>query len=164
MIPDEVRYCVQCGTPVSLEERFGKLRPVCPACGWIYFADPKVAVGVLIERDGSVLLVRRAVDPQRGKWTLPAGFVDAGEDPKQAAERECREETGLAVRATDLLDVLAGQEHPRGAHIIIFYRGEVLGGTLQAEDDVDRAGFFSPDALPPLAFSSTKKVLLRFLG
>jgi len=54
-----------------------------------------VAVAVLIERDGKVLLVRRANTPQKGMWTLPAGFVDAGEDPAQAAERECLEETGL---------------------------------------------------------------------
>jgi ADP-ribose pyrophosphatase YjhB (NUDIX family) len=141
------------------EERFGKLRPVCPSCGWIYFTDPKVAVAALIERPGQVLLVRRAVDPLRGKWSLPAGFVDAGEDPIEAVCRECLEETGLTVRVTGLLDVIYGLEHPRGAHIVIVYRVEMLDGQLQSGDDVDSVAFFDLDHLPELAFRTTQQVL-----
>ncbi len=155
----EVKYCQRCGTPMSWQERFGRLRPVCPNCNWTYFPDPKVAVAVLVERDGQVLLVRRAIDPERGNWTLPAGFVDAGEDPARAAERECLEETGLWVHVTGLLDVLYGQEHPRGAHIVIFYRAEIESGSLRPGDDVDGVDFFSKDHLPPLAFKTTRKVL-----
>ena len=77
------------------------------------------------------MLVRRVNDPQRGLWTLPAGFVDAGEDPVRAIERECLEETGLHVQVLGLLDVLAGQEHSRGAHILIVYRVSVLSGTAR---------------------------------
>jgi ADP-ribose pyrophosphatase YjhB (NUDIX family) len=132
---------------------------VCPRCDWTYFADPKVAVAALVERDGQVLLARRVGDPQRGLWTLPAGFVDAGEDPAVAAQRECLEETGLEVRITGLLDVISGQEHPRGAHIFIVYRAEIISGELRAADDVDRVGFFAYDDLPPLAFETTKRIL-----
>jgi 8-oxo-dGTP diphosphatase len=145
-------------------DRFGRLRPVCPACRWTYFPDPKVAAAVLVEAEGQVLLVRRANDPLRGLWTLPAGFVDAGEDPRRAAERECLEETGMAVQVTGLLDVLYGQEHPRGAHIIIFYRARPVGETaaLHAADDVDQAAFFSLDQLPPLAFRTTERILAYY--
>jgi ADP-ribose pyrophosphatase YjhB (NUDIX family) len=160
--PDEFHYCPRCGTGLLHQERFGKLRPVCPACEWIYFADPKVAAAVLVVQDSQVLLVRRVNEPQRGLWSLPAGFVDAGEDPAQAAARECLEETGLRVRIAKLLDVIAGQEHARGAHIVIVYCGEVLGGTLQAADDVDQAAFHPLDRLPPLAFRSTLQVLEQF--
>lgn len=142
-----------------MEPRFGDIRPACPVCGWVYFADPKVAAAALVEQDGRVLLVRRVAEPFAGMWTLPAGFVDAGEDPAAAAARECLEETGLQVRVTGLLDVLYGQEHPRGAHIFILYRAELLSGSLAAADDVDAAGFFSYDDLPPLAFQTTKKIL-----
>jgi ADP-ribose pyrophosphatase YjhB (NUDIX family) len=162
VIADQVNFCPRCGSPVQESEQFGRLRPVCPGCGWIYFADPKVAAAVLVIQDGAVLLVRRAVDPARGLWTLPAGFVDAGEDPAEAAARECLEETGLEVRITGLLDVLFGQEHPRGAHIVIFYRAEVAGGDLAPADDVDQAAFFKPNALPPLAFSTTQRIFTRF--
>jgi 8-oxo-dGTP diphosphatase len=144
---------------VTLAEKFGRQRAVCPNCGWIHFADPKVAAAVLLEQDGRVLLVRRVNEPFRGMWTLPAGFVDADEDPRRAAERECLEETGLTVHASGVLDVIAGREHPRGADFVIVYRGEVVSGELQAADDADQAGWFGRDALPELAFRATEVML-----
>jgi ADP-ribose pyrophosphatase YjhB (NUDIX family) len=150
---------------VTQAERYGRLRPVCPHCSWVYFADPKVAVGVLVEKDARVLLVRRANDPKRGFWTLPAGFVDAGEDPARAAERECLEETGLEVTVSHLLDVISGQEHARGAHFVIFYAAQIHGGSLAPGDDVDQVAFFDRDELPALAFTTTEKILAkRFSG
>lgn len=156
---EDVRYCIRCGTRLLLEPRFGAQRPVCPECGWIYFADPKVAAAAVVVQDGRVLLARRVAEPHSGLWTLPAGFVDAGEDPAAAAARECLEETGLRVRITGLLDVIYGQEHPRGAHIFIVYAAEVIEGELGAADDVDAVGFFAYDNLPPLAFQTTHKIL-----
>jgi len=146
---------------VKSEERFDRMRPVCPACGWIYFADPKVAVAVVLLHDEQVLLVRRLNEPRRGMWTLPAGFVDADEDPARAAERECLEETGLQVRTTGVMDVIAGREHPRGADILIVYSAAPIGGELQANDDVDQAVYFSLHDLPPLAFEATRRVVKR---
>jgi 8-oxo-dGTP diphosphatase len=157
----EINYCPRCGTAVTRAERFGRERAVCPQCGWIHFADPKVAAAILLEENGRVLLVRRVNEPFRGKWTLPAGFVDADEDPMRAAERECLEETGLTVRAIAVLDVIGGREHPRGADFVIVYRGEVLSGELQAADDADEAGWFSRDELPDLAFRATEAVVRR---
>src|SRR3990172_4283971 len=125
-----IRYCPRCGNPVRREENFGLVRPVCPECGWIYFSDPKVAAAVLIEKDGRVLLVRRVNEPFRGLWTLPAGFVNGGEDPAEAAERECLEETGLSVRVRHVLEIISGREHERGADFIIVYLAEVLDGDL----------------------------------
>ncbi len=155
----EINFCPRCGTAVVEAERFGKTHAVCPHCNWIHFADPKVAAAVLVEQDGRVLLVRRANEPFRGLWTLPAGFVDAGEDPAQAASRECLEETGLTVRITRVLDVIAGREHQRGADFIIVYGADVLSGDLVPADDADAAEWFNRDQLPPLAFRATHLVL-----
>jgi ADP-ribose pyrophosphatase YjhB (NUDIX family) len=155
----EINFCPRCGAAVVEAERFGKMRAVCPHCNWIHFADPKVAAAVLVERDGRVLLVRRANEPFRGLWTLPAGFVDAGEDPAQAASRECLEETGLTVRITRVLDVIAGREHQRGADFIIVYSADILSGDLVPADDADAAEWFNRDQLPPLAFRATHLVL-----
>ena len=155
----QIKFCPRCGTAVTREERFGKIHPVCPQCEWIHFNDPKVAAAVLVEQDGRVLLVRRINEPYRGMWTLPAGFVDAGEDPARAAERECLEETNLQVYVTSLIDVLYGQEHKRGAHILIAYRGEPYSGDIRPGDDVDQVAYFSQNELPPLAFASTLKIL-----
>ena len=83
----DVKFCPRCGAKVAHEDKFGMLRPVCPQCEWIHFVNPKVAAAVLIEKDGRVLLVRRANEPYRGLWTLPAGFVNGNEDPAEAAAR-----------------------------------------------------------------------------
>jgi ADP-ribose pyrophosphatase YjhB (NUDIX family) len=159
MNPDQVNFCPRCGSPLQKKEYFGRLRPACPECQWVYFADPKVAVAVLILQQDRVLLARRVNDPFRGDWTLPGGFVDAGEDPARAAERECLEETGLTVQVTRLVDVIAGQEHPRGAHILIVYQGNLISGNLQAGDDADGVAFYKLDQLPRLAFQSTTQIL-----
>ena len=155
-----IKFCPRCAAEVVRMDKFDMVRPVCPQCGWIYFQDPKVASAVLIEQDGRVLLVRRVYEPFRGMWTLPAGFVNGGEDPAEAGVRECFEETGLRVRVTHVMDVIAGREHERGADFIIIYHAEVLGGDLVPADDADVAEWFTRDALPPLAFKATQKILL----
>ena len=155
----EINFCPRCGAAVTYEERFGKVRAVCLQCNWIHFSDPKVAAAVLVEQDGRVLLVRRANDPFRGLWTLPAGFVDADEDPARAAARECFEETGLTVRVTRVLEVIAGREHPRGADFVIVYAAQVESGILLAADDADEAAWFAKSDLPPLAFQATHRIL-----
>ena len=137
----------------------GEVRPTCPACGWVHYEDPKVAAGVLILNEGKVLLIRRTVDPYLGSWSIPAGFVNAYEDPRAAALRECMEETGLSVELDGLFDMLTGREHPRGSDILLIFKAHVVGGTLAAADDADRAEWFSLDELPPLAFTSTHRIL-----
>lgn len=159
MLAEDVKFCPRCGTELEEKERAGKIRPVCPACDWVFFPDPKVAVAAVVERGGEVLLVQRAYHPFRGKWMLPAGFVDAGEDPEKAALREVLEETNLKVRIKELMMVMSGQEYEKGAHILIVYRAEILKGKLAAGDDALSADFYNLDALPPLAFSSTRSIL-----
>ncbi len=155
----EIKYCPRCGAEITRTVTFGRERPVCDRCGWIYFADPKVAAAILIEEGDRVLLVQRGNEPFRGLWTLPAGFVDAGEDPARAAERECLEETGLTVEATRVMDVISGREHARGADFVIVYYGKVLSGELRAGDDATEARWFERRQLPPLAFRATQKIL-----
>ncbi len=162
MKDEDINYCPRCGTPVVSMVKFDRERPVCPSCGWIHFADPKVAAAVLVEENGRVLLVRRVNEPFRGLWTLPAGFVNADEDPAKAAIRECLEETGLKVAVCGILEIRHGKEHPRGADFIIIYRGQVTGGTLHAGDDADAAEWFARGELPEMAFQSTKYILSHY--
>ena len=160
--PLELNYCPRCGHALEDREAFGRVRRFCPACDAIVFREHKVAAGVLVEHEGKVLLVRRRLNPRQGLWTLPAGFVDFDEDPAQAAVRECREETGLEVEITGLLDVLAGREHEHGADIVVVYCAQVVGGEQRAADDVDRVAFFAPGELPPLAFRATRVALAKW--
>ena len=160
MNPDDyVKFCPVCGKPVVRKLAHGRERPVCESCGHVHFQEPKVAAAVLICQDDQVLLVRRTMQPKRGMWTLPAGFVDANEDPAAAAVREVFEETGLVVEIDKLVDVIFGKEHPNGASIVILYSANIKSGDLQADDDVDAAKFFDLDRLPPLAFEATQKAM-----
>ena len=114
--------------------------------------------------EGKVLLVKRGFNPELGKWSIPAGFLDYGEDPKKAAVREIREETNLEVKISGLLDVYYNQEalSQGGASIFILYHAELLRGGLRAGDDAEEAAFFKFSALPELAFSSTKEAILKW--
>jgi 8-oxo-dGTP diphosphatase len=153
-------FCVQCGT--ALEEKTyhdGHIHPVCPNCGWAYFPDPKVAAAVVVKKDNMVLLVRRVFDPQKGDWSLPAGFVNAFEDPTKAAARECLEETGIVVKVGELLTMVTGRDHPRGADIVLVYNAEWISGEIKASDDADEAEFFPLEHLPKLAFRATRIAL-----
>ncbi len=155
-------YCPFCGGRIGRGVAHGKERPICTECGRVQFKDPKVAVVVFATQEEHVLLVKRSTVPHQGCWTLPAGFVDAGEDPKNAAVREVLEETSLQVEITKLVDVLFSQEYERGADILIVYRAEVRGGELAAQDDAWGAGFFPPDELPELGFEVTKQMIARW--
>ena len=156
----QVQYCLRCGT--KLVEKIyhdNHLHMVCPACDWAYFPDPKVAAASLVFRDGKVLLVKRLFDPMQGYWTLPAGFVNAFEDPARAAERECLEETGLVVKAVRVAQIITGRDHPRGADIVLVYQADWISGEVLAQDDAQDAGFFDLVDLPPLAFRATRVAL-----
>lgn len=154
-----VNFCPRCGAAVELKEKFGAVRPVCPQCKYIHFQDPKVAAAVLVQEGSRVLLVQRANEPFRGLWTLPAGFINGGEDPAEAAARECLEETGLIVKVTQVHDVIAGREHERGADFVIVYLAEVVSGEMIPADDADAVEWFERSNLPELAFKATKRVL-----
>lgn len=121
----------------------------------MHFRDPKVGVGVLVrDDDGRLLLVQRANEPAQGLWSLPAGFVDAEEDPRAAAARECLEETGLEVEVGAVVDVYPSAEG--AASFFLVFTATCVGGALAAGDDASDARFFADDELPPLAFASTR--------
>jgi ADP-ribose pyrophosphatase YjhB (NUDIX family) len=100
--------------------------------------------------------------PGQGAWTIPGGFVDFDEDPREAVVREVLEETGYQVKVQRLLDVIYGREHARGASLLIAYEASLLGdgpvGGMD-ESEVDAVGFFPPDQLPPIAFRATQRAI-----
>ena len=155
----ELNHCPQCGSSLQDRNVYGRVRRYCPSCERIIFRDPKVAAGVVVEQGGQVLLIRRGTGLRQGLWSIPAGFVEYDEQPAITAVRECREETGLEVELAGLLDVIPGEGLPGEASFLVVYGGRVTGGQLRAGDDAERAAFFPPDDLPPLAFASTHRAL-----
>ena len=158
----EMNYCPRCAHPLQDRFVFGRTRRVCPSCGFIFFREHKVAAAAIVAKDGQVLLVRRTMSPGQGQWTIPGGFVDFDEDPREAVVREVFEETGYRVEVEELIDVIFGREHERGANLLIVYRARFLddapvGG--MDEKEVDAVGFFGYDQLPPIAFKATQRAL-----
>jgi ADP-ribose pyrophosphatase YjhB (NUDIX family) len=153
--PENVKFCSRCATPMETRLIGDKPRRVCPSCGFIHFTDPKVGVGVFVVHEGKILLVRRTMHPEIGKWSIPAGFVDHGEDLAETAVREAFEETNLQVAIEDLIGVYQNPLAQGGASIFIMYKARLLGGSIQPGDDADAAAFFAPDDLPEIAFAST---------
>lgn len=159
-------YCPLCGAPLADKSKFGRVRRACRYCGFIHFADPKVAVAALVSDGDRVLLVRRAAVPRIGFWALPAGYMDADELPDEAVVREVSEETGLTIRVLGLHGVapLAGWAERRG--VLLLYAAEPVAGEIAAADDVSEVAWFTREAIPwdELAFESTAQFLREWLS
>ena len=160
------RFCPPCGGP--LESRLLKdgdpPRLVCGTCGFIFYLDPKLAVGtVIVDDHGRIVLVKRAIEPGYGKWVFPGGYVDRGEEVQHAAVREALEETGLDVRVDRLINIYS---YTGRTPVIIVYAATLLGGVLACDDEGLEAKFFDPAEIPwnVLAFRSTHEALLEFLA
>lgn len=160
------RFCPACGG--GLEPRLMKAsdpaRLVCTACGFVFYMDPKVAVGTIIRtKDDRLVLVRRAIEPGYGLWVFPGGYVDRGEEVLSAAIREAREESGLVVEIDRLVNIYS---YPGGSPIIIVYSATIVGGELCGDDECLEARLFTPDEIPwdALAFRSTGEALRDYLG
>jgi len=158
---NEYNFCPRCGK--ALQNRFlhGRNRPVCPACGYVVYLDPKVGAGVVVEVDGRVVLVRRGMEPMRGHWSLPSGYVERDETPDATAARETLEETGLQVGVDNLLNVYSFEHQGSGGRgVLVLYSAHVIGGELRAGDDADEVSTFAPDELPSdIAFESHRQAL-----
>jgi 8-oxo-dGTP diphosphatase len=162
----DFRFCPVCGG--TLESRSLKngdpARLVCTACGFVFYLDPKLAVGTIITDDRNrVVLVKRAIEPGYGKWVFPGGYVDRGEEVKAAAVREAREETGLEVRLDRLINIYS---YAGRVPVIVVYAATMIGGCLGCDEEGLEAKFFEPDTIPwqELAFRSTHEALTEFLG
>src|SRR4051812_34935283 len=125
----------------------GVPRRVCERCAHIHYAEPKVAVGVAVFRDDCLLLVRRTMEPGRGRWALPGGYLDIGEDPRGAAAREAEEEAGVLVTVGDVIDVFANPADEGGAVFVLSAASWCSGDPVRG-DDADAPHFFARDDLP----------------
>lgn len=156
-------FCPLCGGELELRT----LKPtepdrlVCRRCGFIFYQDPKVAVGTIIHDNDQIVLVRRAIEPGYGRWVFPGGFVDRGETVVAAAVREAREEAGLDIELERLLNVYS---YPGRAPVIIVYIARVISGTLVCDDESLEGRFFARRDIPwsELAFQSTHEALEEF--
>lgn len=153
------RFCPQCGTALSLQPRDGRRRPVCSACGFIYYVNPVPSIAAILFREGRVCLVKRNIEPGLGLWSLPGGFIEEDETVEDAVVREVEEETGLCCKPLHLVDMHTMISAYYGSILVLCFLTDVIRGNLKAGGDADDVRFFDLNNIPEIAFD----VHLRFL-
>jgi len=157
-----MKYCSDCGQTVSRKMPDGDTheRWVCDSCGEIHYQNPLVVVGCVPERDGKILLCKRAIEPRHGYWTVPAGFMELGESTAGGAMRETLEEACAEVEIGHLFAVVdvidAGQVH-------LFYTAKLRGDFSPGTESLEVA-MFSEDEIPweDIAFRSGHYALKKY--
>jgi ADP-ribose pyrophosphatase YjhB (NUDIX family) len=157
---EDVRYCPRCGADATV--RFPR-SIVCEHCGYGAYYNPKpVACSIPRTDDGDVILMRRATEPSRGRWTMPGGFVDLGESVEDAAVRECAEELGIEIELGDLVGVYSRAED---RIVVVVYGARALGAPHPTEEALE-VRVFVPSEIPwkDLAFWSDERALRDHLS
>lgn len=153
-------YCGTCGLKLIEADDGQSIRPHCPDCNRFYYYNPVPAACCFLTNDADeLLLVQRSVEPRRGYWTLPGGFVEVGETPEEGAIRELQEETGLDGVGTELLGIACCPSKTSGGIIVIGYTVREWSGEMEAKTDAMDLGFFSLENRPPIAFEVHEELL-----
>jgi len=152
------KFCPMCGGGLGkrvVEAHDPRERLVCSVCGFVFYIDPKVAVGTIVKGEEGFLILRRAIEPGYGKWVFPGGYVDRGESPEEAAVREALEETGLGIRLGGLVNIYS---YARRGIIMIIYEAEATGGQARLSPESLDVRWVTADRIPwlDLAFPSTR--------
>ena len=158
------RFCSQCGQALVRRwlETESRHRDVCGGCHTVHYVNPKMLVACLVHWRKRIVLCRRAIEPARGQWYLPAGFVEAGESLEDAVIREVREEVGLQLQDAQLM-LYSVTSLPHLDEVYVTYRAE-LGAEpeLQPGPETLDAGLFSERDLPRrLAFASSSRIFMQ---
>ena len=159
--PQNVRFCALCGSEMRLRTVLPdhKRFKVCTGCGFVHFPGPKLVAGCLVIHNSRVLLLRRGIEPQVGKWTFPGGYVDLGESPEAAALRETREEVGLRVELGRILGVYSDRDQPLAAVVVYMAKPGIEEATVT--DEATEIRYFAPQDIPwhEIAFPTTRAAL-----
>ncbi|MBI2874641.1 MAG: NUDIX hydrolase [Firmicutes bacterium] len=148
-------FCPRCGQPLGEAMVDGKERHVCSACNFVYYLNPRVAAVTAVAGDSRLLLVKRGINPAKGRWSFPGGFVDLGETVEEAARREAMEETGLKV---DLSGILGVYSHRETDVVVVAFAATSSGDPIPGKETME-VRWADREELPPLAFRHDPDIL-----
>jgi ADP-ribose pyrophosphatase YjhB (NUDIX family) len=155
------KHCPRCAAALEHDNQTA----VCVGCGFAAYAGPEPTVSALLTDDGRILLSRRKFEPEAGKWDLPGGFLDEGEEPLDGLRRELREEAGVEIEPLDFAGVWAdryGGAKDAVATLNLYWRARIVSGEPTPADDVAELRWFPIDDLPPdeeIAFRNVVKAI-----
>jgi ADP-ribose pyrophosphatase YjhB (NUDIX family) len=156
----QFKFCPHCGGLLksSVLRDHEPARLVCSECAFVFYLDPKLVACSVVELDNRIVLLKRDINPQKGRWVLPGGYVDRGEEVEAAALRETKEECGIKIRIRDLLGVYS---YTGRIGVVIVYLTEYISGDLIVGDETQEVKLFNAEEIPwdDLAFPSTKDAL-----
>lgn len=159
-----MKFCSHCGSPVTLQVPADDDRPrhVCSACGAIHYQNPKLVVGSIPVWENQILMCRRDIDPRKGYWTLPAGYLENGETAADGARRETLEETGATI--DELIPYLM-VDIVHIHQIYLMFRCHLTAPEFHATRESTEVRLFAEDAIPwdRIAFKVMEKTLRCFL-
>ncbi|MBN2119802.1 MAG: NUDIX hydrolase [Candidatus Omnitrophica bacterium] len=154
------KFCPLCRHYLLKKTIDGRKRLICQKCGWVYYKNPlPVAVSLVENKQGEVLIVKRNLKPGINKWSLPGGFVEFGEAPESACLRELKEETGLRGKIERLIGVYIQKTREYGSVLVIGYMVKISKDYLSLNSELRDAKFFNKKELPVIPFSSHRKII-----
>ena len=160
-----LQYCSNCGSKNDYGYIDGNKRYNCIQCKSIHYENPRPTATLVCTNNKNLLLVRRALNPGKGLWCLPGGFVELGETPEKAAERELMEETGLKGKAKKLIGTCSHFNSIFGDILLIGYEMQIFSWeNITPGDDADDAQMFLLSSAQPLAFECHKKILNMYIN
>ena len=166
MLHSPIKHCRNCGTAVTYripDDGDTRERAVCPACSTIHYENPLNVVGTVPHWGDKVLLCKRNIEPRRGKWTLPAGFLELNETASQGAARETDEEAGAQIELEGLYTIISV---PRVGQVHLFYRARLLSDRFDPGTETMEARLYAEDEIPwdEIAFRTVKETLERYFA
>ncbi len=164
MVDTTMQFCSNCGAGVTTEIPQGdnRQRSVCNSCDTIHYVNPKLVVGCILTWERKILLCKRSIEPRKGYWTLPAGFMENEESTMQGAAREANEEANAVAEDLELFGVYS---LPRISQVYMMFLGQLKDGVAYAGEETLEVGLFSADDIPwqELAFPVVTESLQQFL-
>ena len=164
MLKNPVKHCRNCGTAVLMrlpDDGDTRLRAVCPACHTVHYDNPLNVVGTIPVLGTQVLLCKRNIEPRKGFWTLPAGFMELHESLAQGAARETDEEAGADIEMQALFTVI---DVPKVGQVHFFFRAQLLSDQFNPGHETMEAKLFEEADIPwdDLAFRTVRETLKAF--